>query len=114
MHINMQWCCCRVIVNNACLKKKICSSQIPGNKKDLFVCLFVCLLKAFYSPVNRTGSPQGLNNKNGEAAVMEMANYDEDLYENPFFLTIHKQFTALFNKAIAEKALVRLDIFYTT
>ncbi|KAK7115490.1 ankyrin repeat domain-containing protein 27-like [Littorina saxatilis] len=35
-----------------------------------------------------------------------MANYDEDLYENPFFLTIHKQFTALFNKAVAEKALV--------
>ncbi|KAL8590034.1 hypothetical protein ACOMHN_007059 [Nucella lapillus] len=35
-----------------------------------------------------------------------MANYDEDLYDNPFFLTIHKQFTALFNKAVAEKALV--------
>ncbi|XP_076470280.1 ankyrin repeat domain-containing protein 27-like isoform X2 [Babylonia areolata] len=35
-----------------------------------------------------------------------MASYDEDLYENPFFLTIHKQFTALFNKAVAEKALV--------
>lgn len=39
-------------------------------------------------------------------AVVTMANYDEDLYENPFFLTVHRQFTALFNKAVAEKALV--------
>ena len=38
-----------------------------------------------------------------------MANYDEDLYDNPFFLTIHKQFAALFNNAVAEKALVRLN-----
>ena len=38
-----------------------------------------------------------------------MANYDEDLYDNPFFLTIHKQFATLFNNAVAEKALVRLN-----
>ena len=44
--------------------------------------------------------------------VGKMANYDEDLYDNPFFLTIHKQFATLFNNAVAEKALVRLCCLY--
>ena len=49
--------------------------------------------------------------KRGKAVVVKMANYDEDLYDNPFFLTIHKQFVTLFNNAVAEKALVRLNNF---
>lgn len=36
-----------------------------------------------------------------------MGSYDEDLFDNPFFVAVHKQYTELFNQAIAKKALVR-------